>query len=460
LSDEHRAAGNKARSIPLHQALPALVRDPLNTLVGIANQAGGEVVRLNLGTFHPYLVTDPSHVQHVLRDNATNFVRDRGMFWRPLKRLFGEGILAEGQAWELSRSIVQPMFTAKRLESIVDNMADAVDEAVDELEEPARAGQIVDVGAELSRIVCRAIMRVLFADKISVPDALRMVSAQTTIATAVLSRMLVPFMPNAVPMPGDRAFRRAARTIDDVILPVVRAAREMPDEGDDVISTLSRARDAEGRQLDERRVRNDAVAMFAGSTETTFGVLTWLWPLLEAHPAVADRLYEEIGRVVGNERVNRSHLSELTYTRMVLDEVLRLYPVAWLSPRVAVEADVIGGVRVPRGADILFSPYITQRMEMVWDQPAVFDPDRFAPRRAERHHRYAHFPFGGGPHQCLGQHLFYLESLVIVATIVSRFRFRLTDPAMPVPRVGAVLQPSKNVEVTLLPLRLRPSVVS
>lgn len=447
------ADGRRARSVPVHRALPSLIRDPLGALVRFADQAGGEVVRLNLGPFRPFVVSDPAHVQHVLRDNAANYTRDgNGMLWGPVKRLFGEGILAEGQVWAASRRTLQPLFTARRVDVLTDRMAELINTAADELRAPAAAGEQVDIGSELSKIVCRAIMGALFADRVSASDALRIVAAQDRIATAIIPRLLVPFVPNSVPVPGDRAFTEGVRTIDDVLLPVVREARRHPDEGDDVIATLVRARDEDGRELDERQVRNDAVAMFATTTETTFGVLTWLWPLLEAHPDVADRLYDEIDRVVGPDPVRRSHLPELRYTRMVLEELLRLYPVGWLIPRTAVAGDVVGGTRIDPGASILISPYITQRMATFWDSPDDFDPERFAPERVKRRHRYAHYPFGGGPHQCLGQYLFYLETQLIVAAILSRFRFRMADSAIPVPQVAASLRPKERVKLTLRPL--------
>ncbi|GGM06149.1 cytochrome P450 [Dactylosporangium sucinum] len=455
MSTVQEIAARKAGTVGFHRAVPRLARDPLGALVGFAEQAGGEVVRVNLGAFRPYLVSNPAHVQHVLRDNAANFTRDgKGMLWRSVKRLFGEGILAEGQVWAASRNTLQPLFTAKRVDALVDGLAAAVHESVARLDEPARAGTVVDMGTELSTIVCGAIMRVLFADKVTVPEALRIVEAQNTIATAIVFRLVVPFVPNAVPMPGDRPFRDAVQQIDDILLPIVRTARERGgdgNDGDDIISTLARAVDAEGRPIDERQARNDTVAMFATTTETTFGVLTWLWPILQAHPHVAERLYEEVDRVVGDGPITRAQLGELTYTKMVLEELLRLYPVGWLIPRVSVADDVVGGVHIPAGSDLLASPYITQRMATFWDRPDEFDPDRFASPRAERRHRYAHYPFGGGPHQCLGQYLFYLEAQLIVATILSRFRFRLADPAIPEPQVAASLRPKTKVELTLLP---------
>ncbi|MGR6320935.1 cytochrome P450 [Micromonospora soli] len=427
-----------------------MLRDPARALIDVGNRTGGAVVRLNLGSFRPYLVTHPRHVQHVLRDRADNYERaGDGLFWRPVKRLFGEGILGEGQIWSASRRMLQPMFTARRVEALVDGMADAVRDAVDELDEPSRAGRAVDIGVEQARIVCRAIMRVLFADKISVPDAMRVIDAQDVIATAVIPRIVVPFAPLSLPMPGDRPFRRAKRIVDDVLVPIVRQTRAVADEGDDVISTLWRARTEDGRQLDEGQVRNDTVAMFAATTETTINVLTWLWPHLAERPDVADRLYAEIDEVVGGEPVRREHLRDLTYTRMVLDELLRLYPIGWIIPRRAVAADVIDGVPIEAGATMVASPLITQRMAQFWERPDEFDPERFRPERVRGRHRYAHFPFGGGPHQCLGMYLFYLEAQLILATMLSRYRFRLRRAGVPGLRLAAALRPRERVELTL-----------
>ncbi|MEU5567142.1 cytochrome P450 [Micromonospora musae] len=436
--------------MPLHQMVPSLLRDPARALITVGNRTGGELIRLNLGSFRPYLVTHPRHVQHVLRDRSENYERaGDGLFWRPVKRLFGEGILGEGQIWSASRRMLQPMFTAKRVEALVDGMAEAIGQAVDELDEPSRDGRTVDIGVEQTRIVCRAIMKVLFGEKISVPDAMRVVDAQDVIATAVIPRIVVPFAPLSLPMPGDRPFRRAKKVVDDVLLPIVRASKEKADEGDDVISTLWQARTEDGRQLSEQQVRNDTVAMFAATTETTINVLTWLWPHLDDRPDVAERLYDEIARVVGDGPVEREHLTQLPYTRMVLDELLRLYPIGWIIPRRAVADDVIDGVQVEAGATMVASPLITQRMTAFWDRPDEFDPDRFTPERIRARHRYAHFPFGGGPHQCLGMYLFYLEAQLILATMLSRYRFRLRRSGVPGLRLAAALRPRRRVELTL-----------
>ncbi|MER5336240.1 cytochrome P450 [Micromonospora sp. NPDC002717] len=443
--------------MPLWRMLPGLLRDPLRELVALADAAQGEVVRLNVGTVRPYLVTEPAHVQHILRDNEANYTRGgQSMLWRPVRRLTGEGILSDGPKWQASRARMQPHFTAKRIDSLVDTMSRAVSEAVDEFEEPARTGRWLDAGAELGRVICRAISSVFFADRVSLADQLRIVAAQDTVVTALRARLLLPFVPDAVPVPGDRALRRAIGVVDDIMLPLVRAELADPRDGDDLLAALTRARDADGRPLDERQVRDDVVASFATATETTYAVLTWLWPILDANPGIAERLYAELDEVVGADRViSREQLGALTYTRSVVDELLRMYPAGWLLPRTALADDVIGGTRIPAGSIVVVSSYVTQRLARYWDRPDTFDPDRFRADQPRRSHRYAYFPFGGGPHQCLGMYLFNLEAPLVVATILSRYRFRLREPGMPPRQLAAALRPGKPVVMALTPVRER-----
>lgn len=167
---------------------------------------------------------------------------------------------------------------------------------------------------------------------------------------------------------------------------------------------------------------------------------------------MAGRLRDEIDRVVGKGPVTAAHLPQLRYTRMVLDELIRLYPVAWLAPRQAVADDVLGGVRIEAGATLLVSPLITQRMTAYWDRPEVFDPDRFAPERSRGRHRYAYFPFGGGPHQCLGMHLFYLEAQLIVANLLKRFHLQPRHAELPSVKLAAALRARERVELHLRPV--------
>lgn len=106
---------------------------------------------------------------------------------------------------------------------------------------------------------------------------------------------------------------------------------------------------------------------------------------------------EEVVGVVGDGELGVEHLPRLVYTRMILDETLRLYPSAWLLSRKAVEDDEVGPYRIPAGSWLFVSPYVTHRRADLWENPEGFDPERFRPGHDEECLRYAYFPFGGAP---------------------------------------------------------------
>ncbi|HYU85235.1 MAG TPA: cytochrome P450 [Kribbellaceae bacterium] len=444
-------SGERAKNITFRHTLAGLARGPLQALEAVGRQNEGAIVRLHLGPFRPYLVTRPEHVQRVLRDQAANYRRD-GMMWRPLRRLLGDGILSEGGSWQQSRRLMQPLFSARRVATFVDQMAKAIVEAVDALDSRIRSGQPIDAAVEMTRIVYRTVIRVLFGDRISDQQAAQLVPALETAATSITSRLLFPFVPQSVPMPGDRAFRRAVTAVDEVMFPLVRQSRRQPAGDGDLVSMLCQATGEDGRGLDDRQVRDDVVSIFAAGTETTAVALTWLWVVLDAHPDVAAELYQEVDDVVGGGPVHGAHLAELRYTRMVLQELLRLYPTGWMIPRKAAEEDVIDGTAIEAGGTVLISPYVTHRLDGLWERPDVFDPERFAPNRAERRHRFSYFPFGGGPHQCLGSHFFTMEAQLVIAALLSRYRPRLCGSRAVVPKAAASLRPADRVRVSLRPI--------
>ncbi|MEJ3744501.1 cytochrome P450 [Actinomycetes bacterium KLBMP 9797] len=450
------ARSAKPYRIPLHRTLPRFIRDPYTVLEEVGRQANGAVAQLDLGLFRPYLLSHPDHVQHVLRDNAKNYVRG-GRFWRPLHHLFGDGILAEdGASWEWSRRTLQPLFTKKYIESLLDQLCESVTTAVDELARRASAEQPLNAGEEMSRIVSRTAVKVLFADQISAQDVERVVAAVGTIGTSVVLRMFLGVSSPSVPVPGDRAYRRAVRTVDEVMMPLVRRARHESGDGGDIISALGRARDRDGHELTERQIRDDIVALFVTANETTSVMLTWLWPVLQAYPDIASRVYDEIDGVVGGQPVGRSHVARLHYTQAVLDELLRMYPAAWIFPRRVVRPDRIGGVQIKGGATVFVSPFVTHRMAAFWERPDVFAPERFLASRNRQLHRYAYFPFGGGPHQCIGKHFFQLKALLIVASVLSRFRpVPVGDGTPPRPAVAASLRPGGRIEINLFSVERR-----
>ncbi len=444
-------ATRKVRTLPAYVVLPRLAQGPMSALKMIGKAAGGEVVRLDLGVFRPYVAPHPDQVQRILLDNAANYVRE-GMMWRPLQRLAGHGIAGEGPSWEFSRRVLQSAFSGRAVSAMLDVMSATIEETVDRLDRRTGRNEPIDAELEMTRIVQHSIIRSFFGDRISTPDAARLGEALKVATVSFGPRMLAPFVPYSVPMPGDRAFDRAVRTADEVMMPIVREARRAKEDRGDVVSLLIQARDANGDPLGDRQVRDDLVGMFVGASESTAIALTWLWVALDRYPEVAAKLYAEIDEVVGAGPPRREHVPRLLYTKMVLEEILRFYSVGWIVPRTLVADDVLDGVRIPAGSTVLVSPYLTHHLEEIWERPHVFDPERFSPERAGRRHRFSYLAFGLGRHQCLGSHLFSVECRLIVAALLRRFRPVLRTRQPVKPKVRLTVKPRGRVEIVLRPV--------
>lgn len=444
----------KVTTLPLHHTLLRMRHSPLRAFEEIGRESGGDIVRLNLGLFRPYLVTRPDHVEYVLREHPEDYRRE-GLMWKPLRRLVGDGIVAEGETWASRRAIFHKMFSGRHINSIMDEMAKAIFEGAEDLGRRAGSGTPVDATVEMTRIVQRAVIRVFFGNKITLSQGDVLAEAITTAVTRMAPRLLLPFMPHSVPLPGDRAFTRAVKIVDEIAYPIVRESRLAGSTGDDVVSLLLAARDEHGRSLTDKEVRDDLVAMFLAASETTSVALTWLFVVLDAHPDVARRIYDEIDRVVGTDVPGRQHLNDLSYTKMVLQEMLRLYPTGWLIPRTVAKDDVLDGIAVKKGSTILISPYLTHRRPEVWNRPEVFDPERFGPGTDTKWHRLAYLAFGGGPHACLGTALFFAEAQLIASALFTRFRPVLQKPVDVEPRVALTLRPRHAIKVVLRPVERR-----
>ncbi|WP_242910453.1 cytochrome P450 [Actinomadura terrae] len=435
------------RTIPFRVLAPALLRDPLGAVDRIGVVSGGDPVRLNLGGMRPWLVTAPADLEHVLIHNRDNYVRE-GWLWRPLARLIGD---SSDDRWWTKREVFARLVSGPSIRDFADEMAAAVTAAVEEMAARGAAGRPLDAGAEMARLVCRIITRVLIGDKISNAEADLLGARLMAASASVRPRLMFPFVPNRVPFLGDAAFRRARRGVDELVFPIVRAARAAGPDGPDIVSRLLEARMPDGRAFTLRELRDGMVSLFVAGTETTTIAMTFLWTILDHNPQVREALQDEIDRVVGDGPLTGAHLAELAYARNTALELLRLYPPGWMLPRTIVADDVVGGVPVRGGGLIVMSPYLTNRLPHVWDRPLEFDPARHETRhgRGARRPTFAYLTFGGGPHACVGKPFFLAEVQMILAAVLSRFRLEVQGSPSARPTLGLTLRPRENARFVL-----------
>jgi cytochrome P450 len=185
--------------------------------------------------------------------------------------------------------------------------------------------------------------------------------------------------------------------------------------------------------------------------ETTAVALTWTWYLLSQHPDVAGRLRREVTDVLGTRPPTIDDLPQLPLARRVVEEALRLYPPVWGIGRQTLAADTIAGYRVPAGAVVSLTPWVTHRHPALWEEPDRFDPDRFTPERVRSRPRFAYFPFSGGPRLCIGETFALVEAQLVVAMVMQRYRLDLVPGTVVEPEVHLTLRPRGGLPMTVRP---------
>jgi cytochrome P450 len=403
--------------------------------------------RLFLDTF---LINKPGYIEHVLLTNHANYGKTR-FVRHMLGPLLGEGLLiSEGDFWRRQRRIAAPAFHNRRIADFVATMTSCTEATLARWHERSEP---FDVAVEMMALTLDIICRTMFST-----DVTRDVAAVRRLMDVVVALrpgMLDLFgLPDWLPRHQSKAFRRAITEFEAFVSRLLTARRADAADHGDLLAMLLAARDPETREgMNDKQLRDEILTIFMAGHETTANALTWAWYLLARHPEAEARLHDEIDRVLGGRTAGFADVAKLEWTRMVIEEAMRLYPPAHTIARTALAEDRIGGVRIPAGSLMSISPYVTHRNPNLWPQPERFDPERFAPAAVARRHRFAYLPFGGGPRVCIGNSFAITEAQVIMASIAQRYRLRLA-PGHVVEPIGLVTLRAKNgVWVMLEPRR-------
>ncbi len=431
------------QGLPLLGVLPRFAGNPLQFLLNSAIRYG-PVVRLNLASRQTYLVSQPEGIKYVLQDNNRNY--NKG--YHQAKPLMGEGLVtSEGEFWRSQRRLIQPSFSRQQLAEYARVMVDTTLEFIPRWDALANSQQPVNVAEEMMRLTQTIIVRTMFSDDVGdQAEALGKAFDQTL---EHLNQALFSPHPlvEKLPTPANRRHQRALRFLDEFIYALIEKRRANPEAQNDLLSRLILARDPEsGAGMPDRQIRDELMTIFLAGHETTANALAWTYHLLGSHPEVEARLVEEMSSLAGSPPALED-LPNLPYSAMVFSEALRLYPPAWMFARHAIEEDVIQGVRIPAGAMIFLSPYVTHRHPAFWEDPERFDPERFTEERSAERPRYAYFPFGGGPRQCIGNHFAQMEAQLIMTLMLQRYHLQPVEGSPVKPTPIATLQPRPGVFV-------------
>lgn len=454
-SDEITAVQRRIPTGPHGNPLLGNAGDMLKDSLGFLQAAAryGDVTKYRIAQLTWYQVNHPDGIERVLQENNHNYTKGE-LTTKIIRPVVGDSLfIIEGASWLSRRRLMQPAFHRQRIAAFGDLMIAETLATSERWERAARAGKPIDMMAEMTHLTSQIVTRALFSSSVN-DESNTVAKAITVLLEHICYRFQVPFYPPPwVPTLRNHRYHTALHTLDAAVNEIIAHHRRSAETGDDLLSMLMEARDADtGEGMNDRQLRDEVITFFVAGHETTANALTWAWYLLSQHPDAEQRLHAELDEVLSGRTPTVDDLPALPYTRMVIDEAMRLYPPAWITNRQAIAEDEICGYHIPAGAIVVTSPYVIHHHTAFWEDPEKFDPERFSPERSKGRHHYAYFPFGGGPRQCIGKPFALMEAHLALATLAQRYSLRMaTDrPVECEPLV--TLRPRNGLPMVLQPL--------
>jgi cytochrome P450 len=395
----------------------AFRRDPIGFLQAGIDECG-DIFRFKLLGPPVTFINHPDYIREVLADNGDTFDKNAAIF-RIVRPVLRDGLIsvADLDVWRRQRRLMAPYFTPRTVSTFAENMTDETVQMLDRWERSPGVGGVIDVTAEAGHLALRIVSRSLFSAEVG--SRAQTFERAFCVANSMLGAYLrLPFPPLAVPTRAHLRLRRAIARMDEFVSTSIRErlAGHASAGNRDLLTLLMHAADEDGR-MDPAQLHDEVLNVCIGAFETTRNTLSWALDVLARHPEVERNLHTELDQVLAGRIPTVADFAQLTYTRAIIDETLRLYSPAYQSMRHAVTDTEIGGYAVPANSDILFNSYLLHRHPEFWEKPERFDPTRFTPDRVAARPKHAYIPFGSGPRSCIGKHFALTELTLALATI-------------------------------------------
>ncbi|WP_299208296.1 cytochrome P450 [uncultured Tateyamaria sp.] len=397
-----------------------------------------------------HMVMDPGGIRQMLLDRLDTYPKSV-VTKNLLQPAIGESLfIAEGANWRWQRRTAAPVFTHRNMMNLAPIMTAAAERCADRI--GAAGPRAVNLLDEMVTTTFDVIADVTFSgdgtfDRSSIHRAI-----EDYISNAgKISLFDIMGAPDWVPRPGRMVQGKAMHDTKAIADRAIEARAARPhDDVPDLLDLLMAGEDPEsGRKMTTAELRDNLLTFIVAGHETTALTLAWSMYLVAFDPAVQDRARAEAQSVLQGRAARGDDIQHLPFIRQIIDEALRLYPPAGMVSRTAMANDVLGGREIRKGDTCIIPIYAVHRSKLLWDNPDAFRPERFADRKLVD--RYAYLPFGDGPRICIGASFALQEAVIILATVLSRFKFVPVAGKNPDPVMILTLRPDGGVWLTAEP---------
>lgn len=349
-----------------------------------------------------------------------------------------------GDEWKRQRHFLQPMFGLNQLQTFSTDIVSATEELVAGWDD----GEEINLNEEFSELTLSILTNTLFDFELGenqqiIKDAAEELQSFADMeGTAAIDLLL----PSWVPTPGQRRYDRAMGAFDDTVDTLISERQADPGQYDDFLTMMLEREDDNEYSMSESEIHDHLITFLIAGHETTATALSFACLLLATHTEERQRVQKESERVVDGTPTP-SDLDQLVATEQVAKESMRLYPPAALLFREAIENTRLGGYDVPAGTIVLLPQFTVHKDERWFENPEKFRPERFSEERVADRPDFAYFPFGGGPHQCIGMHFAMMELKYVIPILMKSVNFELLSSPEPDLNLELTLQPAHDIRM-------------
>lgn len=392
-----------------------------------------------------HMVMDPEAIRAMLLERVDDYPKSV-VTKNLLRPAIGESLfIAEGAHWRWQRRAAAPVFSHRNVQNLAPIMTQAALRSCDRI---AAAGKrAVNLHEEMVATTFDVISDVTFSgDGAFDRGAVHRAIDNYIDAAGKVSLFDILGFPDWVPRPGRIMSSKAVREMKTVADSAIEARAARGEEGDvpDLLDLLMAGEDPETkRKMSVSELRDNLLTFIVAGHETTALALSWSLYLCAFEPEVQERARAEIQSITNGEAVTGKDVEHLPLLRQIVEEAMRLYPPAGLISRTAQVDDTLCGREIRKGDTVMVPIYALHRNHLLWEDPDAFRPERFADRKSIE--RYAYLPFGDGPRICIGASFAIQEAVIILGTLLSRFRFKAIQGKTPEPVMIITLRPEGGV---------------
>ncbi|MGJ8683688.1 MAG: cytochrome P450 [Nonlabens sp.] len=377
-----------------------------------------------------HFTCDEKITQHILQKNQKNYHKST-LQTEDLGKYIGHGLLTEnGEKWRANRKLIQPAFYKKSINNFMDTMDVVITEELDRIQ----PGKVTDVYAIFNDLAFKVVARSLFdfADIENLEQKISRLQEITEQAQKMLIKELrIPWMKwyfDREWLSGTNSVPHALSLIDEareLLRTIINNRRNSENEPGDLLDMLLHSTYEDGSHMEDDQLVDEILVLFIAGHETTANALSFAAQLLAHHPETIQQAREDISKA-NHEETLMNQLMAMPYIKQCVEETLRLYPPAYVTDRVALEADECEDIAIEKESIWLVSFYEMHRRKDLWENPEAFDPSRFEPQKAKAYRDF-YFPFGAGPRMCVGNNFAMMEMMLVIRRIVERFEFTIVQ---------------------------------